>query len=75
MQGLRVSDQRPAERFNTFPRGADGFLQHAVFQARFKRLAPRRGEKRTTMAVAHLMLLISKRQRVPSVPGLTLAVQ
>jgi hypothetical protein len=47
----------------------------SVFQARFKRLAPRRGEKRTTMAVAHLMLLISKRQRVPSVPGLTLAVQ
>ena len=30
----------------------------SVFQARFQRLAPRRGEKRAIMAVAHLMLLI-----------------
>ena len=30
----------------------------SVFQARFQRLAPRRGEKRAIMAVAHLMLSI-----------------
>jgi transposase len=30
----------------------------SVFQARFQRLAPRRGEKRAIMAVAHLMLSV-----------------
>jgi transposase len=30
----------------------------SVFQARFQRLAPRRGEKRAIIAVAHLMLII-----------------
>jgi transposase len=30
----------------------------SIFQARFQRLAPRRGEKRAIMAVAHLMLTV-----------------
>ena len=32
--------------------------QDSVFRVRFQRLAPRRGEKRAIVAVAHLMLLI-----------------